>query len=83
MSEIRAFRVDPQNVNMKKKELIDATITRIGKCGNILERRRIERGEKAEEFVADDYAASSGGYALIERDISESKYLEYDDKVVN
>ena len=52
MSEIRAFRVDPQNVNMKKKELIDATITRIGKCGNILERRRIERGEKAEEFMS-------------------------------
>ncbi len=37
---------------MKKKELIDATITRIGKCGNILERRRIERGEKAEEFMS-------------------------------
>lgn len=52
MSEIRAFRVDPQNVNMKKKELIDATITRIGKCGNIIERRRIERGEKAEEFMS-------------------------------
>ena len=40
------------------------------------------RGQVYSE-VADDYAASSGGYALIERDISESKYLEYDDKVVN
>lgn len=51
MSEIRAFRVDPQNINMKKKELIDATITRLGKCGNIIERRRIERGENEEAFM--------------------------------
>lgn len=53
MKENEAFRVDLKDINTKKKKLIDLTITRIGKDGKIIERRRIREGENAGTFMKD------------------------------
>jgi hypothetical protein len=53
MKENEAFRVDLKDINTKKKKLIDSTITRIGKDGKIIERRRIREGEDAGTFMKD------------------------------
>ena len=53
MKENEAFRVDLKDINTKEKKLIDLTITRIGKDGKIIERRRIREGEDAGTFMKD------------------------------
>lgn len=53
MKENEAFRVDLKDINTKEKKLIDLTITRIGKYGKIIERRRIREGEDVGTFMKD------------------------------
>ena len=53
MKENEAFRVDLKDINTKEKKLIDLTITRIGKDGKIIERRRIREGEDVGTFMKD------------------------------
>lgn|GEM_PF-6671041 len=41
MSESMAFQVESKDIDTSKKERIDATVTRLDRCGTIIERKRL------------------------------------------